>query len=65
MAAYVQKYKPSLVICENVKGLTMRNKGQEPVVNHVMQTFKDTGSSASFSVLDSRKFVLPHRRQRC
>mmetsp|Transcript_43589 Transcript_43589/g.81366 ORF Transcript_43589/g.81366 Transcript_43589/m.81366 type:complete len:449 (+) Transcript_43589:68-1414(+) len=67
---YVRKYKPSLVICENVKGLTMRTKDsagniQEPVIHDVAASFRKSGYGFSYSVLDSRDFFLPQRRNRC
>ena len=34
---YVKRFKPSLVICENVEGLTWHNKGNPPQINDVMK----------------------------
>ena len=65
MMAYAKKHLPTLVLCENVKGLTMRNKGAEPVILHVRESFCVAGYAFDFKVLDSRKYLLPHRRQRC
>lgn len=62
---YVAKFKPSIVICENVKGLTIRNKGEEPVINHVKASFKKVGYAFDYAVLDTRKYLLPQRRNRC
>jgi len=65
MMGYVQKFRPSLVICENVKGLTTRNKGNEPVINDVKRTFTRAGYAFDHKVLDSRDYLLPQRRNRC
>jgi len=62
---YVKRYKPSVVICENVKGLTTRNKGAEPVIKHVAASFKKVGYSFDYQVLDTRQYLLPQRRNRC
>jgi len=67
---YVRKYKPSLVICENVKGLTMRTTDaqgvmQPPVIFHVKASFNKVGYAFDHAVLDSRDFFLPQRRNRC
>lgn len=65
MMGYVKRYHPSLVICENVKGLTTRNKGQEPVVMDVKRVFGKAGYAFDYKVLDSRDYLLPQRRNRC
>jgi len=62
---YVKRYKPTVVICENVKGLTTRNKGAEPVIKHVAASFKKVGYSFDYHVLDTRQYLLPQRRNRC
>lgn len=62
---YVRRYKPSLVICENVEGLVKRNKGAEPVIHHVRDKFVDADYGFEYRVLDSRDFLLPQRRHRC
>lgn len=67
--AYVRKFQPSVVICENVKGLTSRTtdtrgKKCEPVINHVQACFKKANYAFDYEVLDSRDFLLPQRRVR-
>jgi site-specific DNA-cytosine methylase len=67
--AYVRKFKPAIVICENVKGLTMKTKDEhgsicEPVINHVQQCFKRAAYSFDYHILDSSDFLLPQRRAR-
>lgn len=63
--AYVSWAKPSLVICENVVGLTKRNGGQEPQIESVANCFRQLGYAFGWACLNSRDYVLPHRRQRC
>lgn len=63
--AYVRKFRPRLVVCENVRGLTIRNNGAEPVINHVRASFNEAGYAFGHKVLDSRDFLLPQRRNRC
>ena len=36
MMSYIKKHKPMVVIAENVKGITMRNKGSPPVIGQVV-----------------------------
>lgn len=62
---YVKKYRPSVVIMENVKGLVMKNKGAEPVIHHVSASFKRAGYAFDYKVLDTRDYLLPQRRNRC
>ena len=62
---YVKRFKPSLVICENVEGLIRHNKGSPPQIIDVMKELKQAGYSATWEVLDTRNFLLPQRRRRC
>ena len=62
---YVNKYKPSMVVCVNVKGLTIKNDGEEPVINHVKSSFNKIGYAVECKVLDTRNYLLPQRRNRC
>jgi site-specific DNA-cytosine methylase len=65
MIQYVRKFQPAVVICENVEGLVKKNRGLEPVVHHVKDEFASSGYAFQHKVLDSRDFLLPHRRKRC
>lgn len=70
MMGYVRKYRPSLVICENVKGLTICNRDRggnvtEPVVLDVKRKFNRADYAFDYKVLDSRDYLLPQRRNRC
>ena len=62
---YVNKYKPSMVVCENEKGPTIKNHGEEPVINHVKSSFNKIGYAFEHKVLDTRNYMLPQRRNRC
>ena len=65
MMAYIAKYKPSMVVCENVRGISMWNNGAEPVIIHVEQKFVQAGYSFNHQILDARQYLLPQRRNRC
>ena len=62
---YVRRYKPAIVICENVEGLVKRNKGREPVINDVRASFINAGYAFDHKVLHSRGYLLSQRRKRC
>ena len=67
--AYVRKFRPAMVICENVKGLTIRTKDVdgnvcEPVIYHVRQSFNRADYSFEHEILDTSEFLLPQRRVR-
>jgi site-specific DNA-cytosine methylase len=62
---YVTKYRPRIVVCENVTGLVKKNRGAEPVIEHVKASFNKVGYAFAHRVLDSRNYLLPQRRNRC
>ena len=62
---YVRRFRPLLVICENVAGLVKRNHGASPVINDVAQEFATCGYAFGYRLLDTRDYLLPQRRQRC
>ena len=51
---YVKKYKPSVVIMENVNGLAIKNKGAEPVMNHVSASFKRPVIMEAFLAIEAQ-----------
>ncbi len=61
---YIAFAKPSLVLCES-RCLTVRIAGAEPQIEPAMRDLRAVGYSASWRLLDSRNFHLPHRRHRC
>lgn len=63
--AYVKRYSPKVVICENVAGLAKRNKGKEPQIHSVMRSFKAAKYAANWKILESSEYHLPQRRNRC
>ena len=69
--AYVERFKPPIVICENVVGLVKQftdketKKKMPAQVYSVMKAFRSSGYAAHFKILDSRTFHLPQRRHRC
>ena len=62
---YIRVARPCIVICENVEGLTKGIRGCEPQIEPVIRDLRAAGYSASWRLLDSRHFHLPHRRNRC
>ena len=62
---YIRVAHPCLVICENVEGLTKGIRGNGPQIEPVLRDLRAAGYSASWRLLDSRHFHLPHRRRRC
>ena len=62
---YVKASKPSVVVLENVRGITTRSKGREPVITHIREKFDESGYAFDYKVLDTRAYLLPHRRTRC
>lgn len=62
---YVRRYRPAMVICENVEGLVKANQGNTPQIFAVQQAFSDMHYSFNWQVLDTREFHLPQRRRRC
>ena len=61
----MRRFRPLLVICENVAGLVKRNHGASPVINDVAQEFATCGYAFGYRLLDTRDYLLPQRRQRC
>lgn len=52
MMDYVKKHRPRVVIAENVKGITMRNDGQPPVINQVADAMKKAGYHFDWRLLN-------------
>jgi hypothetical protein len=61
---YTRRFRPKLVICENVAGLLKRNRGCEPQIHSVRMAFEGLGYSFAYTQLDARNFLLPQRRTR-
>ena len=61
---YVERFRPKLVICENVMGLLKRFRGGEPQIHAVRAVFAKLGYSFQHVAVDTRDFFLPQRRPR-
>ena len=55
-------HRPQVIFCENVKGLTIHDKGRtfEVIVN----TLKDMGYTPLYKVLNSKDYGVPQNRER-
>ena len=56
---YTRRFRPKLVICENVTGLLKRNRGCEPQIQSVRMVFEELGYSFAYTQLDARNFMWP------
>eukprot|EP00913_Durusdinium_trenchii_P023895 g22440.t1 len=65
MMDYVKKHSPSVVIAENVKGITAKNDGQPPVILHVADAMKRAGYHFGYKILNTSDFLIPQSRNRC
>ena len=65
MLAYIKKHKPMVVIAENVKGITMKNKGSPPVIGQVVDEMRQAGYSFGWKILNTQDFLIPQNRPRC
>lgn len=54
--------KPKVIFCENVKGLTIHDKGR--TFNLITNTLKEIGYTPFEKVLNSRDFGVPQNRER-
>lgn len=55
-------HKPKVIFCENVKGLTMHNRGRTFKI--ITKTFTDLGYKVFYKVLNSKDFGVPQNRER-
>ena len=65
MMDYVKKHCPSVVIAENVRGITAKNDGQPPVILHVVDAMKKAGYHFGYKILNTSDFLIPQSRNRC
>ena len=61
---YVRRFRPKLVICENVCGLLKRNRGRDPQIWRVRSAFQELGYAFAWHMLNSKDFLVPQRRTR-
>ena len=55
-------HKPKVIFCENVKGLTLHDKGNTFRV--IRQAFRDIGYQVFWKVLNSKDYGVPQNRER-
>ena len=61
---YTRRFRPKLVICENVAGLLKRNRGCEPQIHAVRMAFDELGYSFAYTQLDAKNlFCLSDARE--
>ena len=62
VARICAEHKPKVIFCENVKGLTIHNKGKTFEI--IVETLKEIGYTVFEQVLNSRNFGVPQNRER-
>lgn len=55
-------HKPKVIFCENVKGLTIHDKGRTFEI--IRKTFEDLGYTVYYKILNSKDFGVPQNRER-
>lgn len=62
VARICEYHKPKLIFCENVKGLTIHDKGRTFKV--IRKTFEELGYKVFTKILNSKDFGVPQNRER-
>ncbi len=62
VARICAKHKPKVIFCENVKGLTIHDKGK--TFDIIKGTLKELGYNVYEKILNSRNFGVPQNRER-
>lgn len=62
VARICEYHKPKVIFCENVKGLTVHDKGRTFKI--ICKTFEDLGYKVFSKILNSRNFGVPQNRER-
>ena len=62
VAEICEKHKPAVIFCENVKGLTIHDKGK--TFDVITKTFKQIGYEVFPQILNSKDFGVPQNRER-
>ena len=62
VARICEYHKPKVIFCENVKGLTIHDKGNTFKV--ITKTFEDLGYKVFHKILNSKDFGVPQNRER-
>ena len=62
VARICEYHKPKVIFCENVKGLTIHDKGQTFKI--IVDTFRNLGYKVFTKILNSKDFGVPQNRER-
>lgn len=62
VARICEEHKPKVIFCENVKGLTIHDKGRTFKI--IKSTFENLGYNVFSQILNSRDFGVPQNRER-
>ncbi len=62
VARICEYHKPKVIFCENVKGLTIHDKGRTFLV--IKETFEKLGYKVFYKILNSKDFGVPQQRER-
>lgn len=62
VARICEYHKPKVIFCENVKGLTIHDKGRTFRV--IKETFENLGYKVFYKILNSKDFGVPQQRER-
>lgn len=62
VARICEYHKPKVIFCENVKGLTIHDKGKTFKI--ITQTLENLGYNVHYKVLNSRDYGVPQNRER-
>lgn len=62
VARICEYHKPKVIFCENVKGLTIHDKGRTFKV--IKETFENLGYKVFYKILNSKDFGVPQQRER-
>ena len=62
VARICEYHKPKIIFCENVKGLTIHDKGRTFQV--IRETFEKLGYKVFYKILNSKDFGVPQQRER-
>ncbi len=62
VARICEYHKPKVIFCENVKGLTIHDKGRTFKI--ICKTFEDLGYKVFSKILNSKNFGVPQNRER-
>ena len=62
VARICEYHKPKVIFCENVKGLTIHNRGRTFKI--ICKTFENLGYKVFSKVLNSKDFGVPQNRER-